>query len=83
MCGKSKAIIDNCKIKIRLGGVGGSISINETGNKKDTKFYGEGYYRYSGDIDISRDDMRKELLKFGADNLVEMLLSFVDNGAER
>ena len=82
MCGKSKALIDSCKIKMRLGGYGGSISINETGDKKDTLFYGDVEYSYAGDVRVTAEMMKEKLIKLGADNLAMMILQFVENGAE-
>lgn len=82
MCGKSKALIDGCKIKMRLGDYGGSISINETGNKRDTLFYGDIQYSDPGDIHASAETMKGKLIKLGADNLAMLILQLVENGAE-
>jgi hypothetical protein len=82
MCGKSKALIDSCKIKMRLGGLGGSISINETGIKSDTIFYGSKFYAYPGDNDVTAEMMKEKLTKLGTDNLATMVLQLVENGAE-
>lgn len=82
MCGKSKATIDGCKIKMRLGYHGGSISINENGIKSDTLFYGNDEYRYDGDNYIDGPIMKQKLVSLGADNLAMLILQLVENGAE-
>ncbi len=82
MCGKSKATIDSCKIKMRLGGYGGSISINETGIKSDTLFYGNTEYSYAGDNHVDKSIMKQKLVSLGADNLAILILQLVENGAE-
>ena len=67
---------------MRLGGLGGSISINETGIKSDTIFYGSKFYAYPGDNDVTAEMMKEKLIKLRGRQSAMLILQLAENGAE-
>jgi hypothetical protein len=76
MCGVSTAKINNEEIELFIGYYGGHIRHNGIDFKKDA------WYASRDELELSKEEGIKNLSKFTKDELIDMIIQFVDNAEE-